>query len=48
VTCVKLLDDVGDDDAILLSDIFPTGWFGARLAEIAAGDIVAVFGCGPA
>jgi threonine dehydrogenase-like Zn-dependent dehydrogenase len=48
VTCVKLPDDVGDDDAILLSDIFPTAWFGARLAEIAAGDIVAVFGCGPA
>jgi threonine dehydrogenase-like Zn-dependent dehydrogenase len=47
VTCVKLPDEVGDDDAILISDIFPTAWFGARLAEIAAGDIVAVFGCGP-
>jgi threonine dehydrogenase-like Zn-dependent dehydrogenase len=47
VTCVKLPDEVGDDDAILLSDIFPTAWFAARLAEIEAGDIVAVFGCGP-
>jgi threonine dehydrogenase-like Zn-dependent dehydrogenase len=47
VTCVKLPDEVGDDDALLISDIFPTAWFGARLAEIKAGDVVAVFGCGP-
>ena len=36
-----------DDQAILLSDIFPTGYFGAELAEIKPGDTVAVFGCGP-
>lgn len=47
VGLVKLPDEVGDDDAILISDIFPTGWFGAKLAEITDGDIVAVFGCGP-
>lgn len=47
VTCVKLPDEVSDDQAILLSDIFPTGYFGARLAEIKPGDTVAVFGCGP-
>ena len=47
VTCVKLPDEVADDDAILISDIFPTGWFGARLADIKTGDVVAVFGCGP-
>ena len=47
VTCVKLPDDVGDDDAVLLSDIFPTAWFGARLADVADGDTVAVFGAGP-
>jgi threonine dehydrogenase-like Zn-dependent dehydrogenase len=35
-----------DDDAILLSDIFPTSWFGAELAEVGEGDTVAVFGCG--
>ncbi len=29
------------------SDIFPTGYFGAELAEIADGNTVAVFGCGP-
>jgi len=47
VTCVKLPDEVRDDQAILLSDIFPTGYFGAKLADIKAGDTVAVFGCGP-
>jgi threonine dehydrogenase-like Zn-dependent dehydrogenase len=47
VGLVKLPDDVSDDQAILLSDIFPTGYFGAELAEIKAGDTVAVFGCGP-
>ena len=44
---VKLPDEVTDDQAILLSDIFPTGFFGAELAEIKPGDPVAVFGCGP-
>jgi len=31
----------------MLSDIVPTGYFGADLAEIGAGDTVTVFGCGP-
>lgn len=44
---VKLPDDLDDDRAILLSDIFPTGYFGADLAEIKDGDTVVVFGCGP-
>src|SRR5690606_21060572 len=47
VGLVKLPDDVSDDQAILLSDIFPTGYFAADLAEITYGDTVAVFGCGP-
>jgi threonine dehydrogenase-like Zn-dependent dehydrogenase len=47
VGLVKVPDGVSDDQAIMLSDIFPTGWFGAELAEIEAGDTVAVFGCGP-
>ena len=46
-TMVKLPDAVSDDQAILISDIFPTGWFGATLAEVRTGDTVAVFGCGP-
>lgn len=47
VGMVKLPDSVTDDEAILLSDIFPTGYFGAKLAEVTSGDTVAVFGCGP-
>jgi len=47
VGMVKLPDEVSDDQAILISDIFPTGWFGAEMAEIHNGHTVAVFGCGP-
>jgi threonine dehydrogenase-like Zn-dependent dehydrogenase len=46
-TMVKLPDEVSDEQAIPISDIFPTGWFGARLAEVGDGDVVAVFGAGP-
>jgi threonine dehydrogenase-like Zn-dependent dehydrogenase len=44
---VKLPQEVDDDQAILLSDIFPTAYFGAEIAEIKPGDTVVVFGCGP-
>lgn len=44
---VRLPDEITDDQAITISDIFPTGWFAAELAEIEPGDTVAVFGCGP-
>ncbi|WP_437994431.1 zinc-dependent alcohol dehydrogenase [Sorangium sp. So ce145] len=47
VGLVKLPNGVSDDQAILLSDIFPTAYFGAELAEIKPGDTVAIFGCGP-
>ncbi|WP_394846811.1 glutathione-dependent formaldehyde dehydrogenase [Pendulispora brunnea] len=47
VGLVKLPPDVSDEQAILLSDIFPTAYFGAKLAEIEDGDTVAIFGCGP-
>lgn len=46
VGLVKLPESMSDDDAILLSDIFPTSWFGAKLAEVSHGDTVAVFGAG--
>jgi len=46
VGLVKLPDEVVDDAAILLSDVFPTGYFGADLAGIKPGHSVAVFGCG--
>lgn len=44
---IKIPDAISDDQAILLSDVFPTGYFGAEMAEITPGDTVAVFGCGP-
>lgn len=47
VGLVKLPDEITDAQAILLSDIFPTAYFGADIAGIDAGNTVAVFGCGP-
>ncbi|MDB4968872.1 MAG: oxidoreductase, zinc-binding dehydrogenase family [Myxococcales bacterium] len=47
VGLVKLPDEISDDQAILLSDIFPTGWMGAENAQIKPGNSVVVFGCGP-
>ncbi|NNJ25279.1 zinc-dependent alcohol dehydrogenase [Alienimonas chondri] len=44
---VKLGEAVTDDQAILISDIFPTGYFGAEMAGVEPGDTVCVFGCGP-
>lgn len=44
---VPIPPGVTDEQAIMASDIFPTGWFGARLAEVGDGDVVAVFGAGP-
>jgi glutathione-independent formaldehyde dehydrogenase len=48
--CLKLPGSPGDeleDDFLLLSDVFPTGYHGAELAEVGPGDTVAVFGAGP-
>ena len=47
VGLVKLPDAVSDEQAITISDIFPTGYFGADMADIKPGHTVAVFGCGP-
>jgi threonine dehydrogenase-like Zn-dependent dehydrogenase len=46
VGLVKLPDEVSDDQAILISDIFPTGYQAADTAEIREGDTVCVFRCG--
>jgi threonine dehydrogenase-like Zn-dependent dehydrogenase len=47
VNALKLPDEVSDDDAITLSDIFPTAYFCADMAEIKPGRTVAILGCGP-
>jgi threonine dehydrogenase-like Zn-dependent dehydrogenase len=44
---VKIPEEVDDSKAIMLSDIFPTGYFGADMARITPGHTVAIFGCGP-
>lgn len=38
---------MNEDDAVLLTDACPTGYFGAQLGEIQEGDVVVVFGAGP-
>lgn len=44
---VKLPEAINDDDGLLLSDIWPTGYMGAEMGEVKPGQAVAVFGCGP-
>jgi threonine dehydrogenase-like Zn-dependent dehydrogenase len=44
---LKLPENIPDDQAVFLSDIFPTGYFGAENCNIKPGDTVAVWGCGP-
>lgn len=43
----RIPDSVSDDQAVLLTDILPTGFLGARRADIAPGSTVAVIGLGP-
>jgi threonine dehydrogenase-like Zn-dependent dehydrogenase len=40
-------DDIAIDDAVLLTDAFPTGYQAAEMGDIAEGDTVVVFGAGP-
>jgi threonine dehydrogenase-like Zn-dependent dehydrogenase len=44
---LKIEDDVTDEEVLFLSDIFPTGYFGADLCDIQGGETIAVFGAGP-
>jgi threonine dehydrogenase-like Zn-dependent dehydrogenase len=44
---LKLPEDIPDEKLVFLSDIFPTGYFGAMNADIEDGDTVAIWGCGP-
>ena len=40
-------DGISLEQAVLLTDILPTGFFGARMADISPGDTVVVIGAGP-
>jgi threonine dehydrogenase-like Zn-dependent dehydrogenase len=44
---IKVPDSLTDEQALFLSDIFPTGYMAAENAQIQNGDTVAVWGCGP-
>lgn len=48
--CLKLPGTPGDkweDDFLLLSDVFPTGYHATELARVTPGKTVAIFGAGP-
>jgi threonine dehydrogenase-like Zn-dependent dehydrogenase len=44
---IRIPESVSDEQALFLSDIFPTGYMGAELCDIQPGDVIAVWGCGP-
>jgi 2-desacetyl-2-hydroxyethyl bacteriochlorophyllide A dehydrogenase len=43
----RIPQDLSDEQALFLTDILPTGYMGAELAEVGPGDVVVVLGCGP-
>lgn len=45
-TLVVAPPSIGDDDAVLLADNLPTGWFAAERVDVRAGEAVVVLGCG--
>jgi threonine dehydrogenase-like Zn-dependent dehydrogenase len=47
VGAFKIENGLTDEQALFLSDIFPTGYMAAENCDIKAGDTVAVWGCGP-
>ncbi|MFF0153491.1 zinc-dependent alcohol dehydrogenase [Micromonospora sp. NPDC005203] len=44
---LKVPDDVRDDQAVMLADVFPTGYMGAEMCDIKPGQVIAVWGAGP-
>jgi len=44
---LKVPSGLSDDQALFLSDIFPTGYMGAEMCNIRGGDVIAVWGAGP-
>jgi len=44
---IKVPEGMTDDQALFLSDIFPTGYMGAEFCDIKRGDTIAIWGCGP-
>jgi threonine dehydrogenase-like Zn-dependent dehydrogenase len=44
---MKVPDSLTDEQALFLSDIFPTGYMAAYNCNIHPGDTIAIWGCGP-
>ncbi|MEA2395721.1 MAG: hypothetical protein QOJ82_3612, partial [Solirubrobacteraceae bacterium] len=44
---IKIEEDLQDEQVLFLSDIFPTGFMGAEMAEPSPEKVIAVFGAGP-
>ena len=44
---VRIPEEITDEQAVLLTDILPTGYLGAQRADIHPGDTVVVIGLGP-
>jgi threonine dehydrogenase-like Zn-dependent dehydrogenase len=44
---LRIPESVSDEQALFLSDIFPTGYMAAEACNIQPGDVIAVWGCGP-
>ncbi|WP_405433082.1 zinc-dependent alcohol dehydrogenase [Micromonospora sp. NBC_00617] len=44
---LKVPDDIPDDQAVMLADVFPTGYMGAEMCDIKPGQVIAVWGAGP-
>jgi len=44
---LKIDRSLSDDQVLLLTDVIPTGWMAAEQGDIQAGDVVAIWGCGP-
>ena len=47
--CLRLPEDAEEkeDDYVMLSDIFPTGWHGVELSGFLPGESIAIYGAGP-
>ncbi|MFI6783322.1 zinc-dependent alcohol dehydrogenase [Micromonospora sp. NPDC050276] len=44
---VKVPDEISDDQAVMLADVFPTGYMGAEMCDIKPGQVIAIWGAGP-
>jgi threonine dehydrogenase-like Zn-dependent dehydrogenase len=44
---ITIEDDLSDEQVLFLSDIFPTGYMGAEMAEPSPDKVIAVWGAGP-